>query len=135
MASSAWEARNARARSLGYRNYYDYRVHGYGADAPDAPAATGERLSRLRGHRSGSDLLSLAKRGEIALALVIPTRKDPESGKISEAAVRVTLDDGSEKEFRLTGQLSDEDWLDEFSDALDDSDTDVVDTYMLIGGE
>lgn len=48
--ASAWQRRNEQARALGYRNYYDYRVHGYG-DQPPGPIRISEAVrAERRGH-------------------------------------------------------------------------------------
>lgn len=61
--SAAWRARNARARKLGYRSYYDYRIHDFGRiPAGKPPVPKGERAD-LRGHGSGGRGF-LAKLGE-----------------------------------------------------------------------
>lgn len=57
MASLQTERRNARAQALGYRNYYDYRVHDNGRISPDQPALTGADLARARGHRGYRDFI------------------------------------------------------------------------------
>lgn len=49
--------RNENARTLGYRNYYDYRIHNHGRIPPSSPAPRGEARERLRGHRGPADLL------------------------------------------------------------------------------
>lgn len=101
--ASRWENRNARARTLGYKNYYDYRAHGYGATPPKAPRATGERLAALRGHRSAAGLNRLSRSGRVELVKVNPGARDPKTGQWSTAEVTLTLDDGSERTFRLRG--------------------------------
>lgn len=107
MASPRWSRRNARARSLGYRNYYDYRTHNYGAEAPSVARPSGERLSKLRGHRSASDLENLTRSGRIEIVKVLPRDRDPKTKQWKSAIIRVTLDDGSEKEFELKGKQMD----------------------------
>lgn len=103
MASSRWQARNARARSLGYKNYYDYRAHGFGAQPPAAPRASGEQLARLRGHRSAADLDRLVARGQVELVKVDPGERDPRTGQWKRGDLIVTLSDGRELTFRLKG--------------------------------
>lgn len=104
MASSSWERRNARARAAGYRNYYDYRAHGFGAKPPDAPRARGEELARLRGHRSAADLRTLVASGRVELVKVDPQQRDPKTGQWKRGDLIVTLSDGTERTFRLSGR-------------------------------
>lgn len=52
-----WQARNERAQALGYRNYYDYRVHDYGRQPPGRPVDTSIRQS-TRGHAGLRELLA-----------------------------------------------------------------------------
>ncbi len=104
MASSAWERRNAKARALGYKNYWDYRTHGYGAAAPTAPRPRGEEFARLQGRRSARGLEGLLDRDQVELVKFWPR---PDSFEIV-----VTLSDGSEKTFRLNKrQMKDTDRL------------------------
>lgn len=52
---------NARAQALGYRDYYDYRVHGYGAVPPGEPV-TPEMRRAYRGHAGLTDLVRAINR-------------------------------------------------------------------------
>lgn len=65
--SAAWEKRNAKARALGYRNYYDYRAHDYGKQPASAPPAQGARLRRLRGHAGRADFLADLGEGDLII--------------------------------------------------------------------
>lgn len=65
--SPAWERRNAKARSLGYRNYYHYRTAGYGKQPPAAPAPKGARLRKLRGHLGRADFLADLGEGDLII--------------------------------------------------------------------
>lgn len=96
-----WDARNERARELGYRNYYDYRAHGYGAKAPSEPAARGEDLARLRGHRGAADLERLSNRIEVMT--VLPADRNAK-GQWVTATVIVELDNGKTMQFTLRGK-------------------------------
>lgn len=66
-ATSAWEKRNARARALGYRNYYHYRTSEYGKLPPAAPRPTGAKLRRLRGHSGRADFLADLGEGDLII--------------------------------------------------------------------
>jgi hypothetical protein len=57
--------RNAKARALGYRNYYDYRVHNHGRIPAGEAAPTGEVKQRLRGHRGRVDFLNSLGEGDV----------------------------------------------------------------------
>ncbi len=96
--ATKWDARNERARDLGYRNYYDYRAHGYGRDAPTQPAARGEDLARLRGHRGPSDLAAVANRVEV-LTIMPGTRNA--KGQWTSALVLVEMNDGTTRQYRI----------------------------------
>lgn len=67
MASAAWERRNARAKALGYKSYYDYRVHGNGKIPPGRPALTGAAKQRARGHRGRADFLASLREGDLII--------------------------------------------------------------------
>lgn len=98
MASAAWERRNARARALGYKSYYDYRAHDNGRRPPDAPRLRGEALARSRGHRGEADLDRLIRSGRVELVNTISTVDA--RGKFG-IDVLVTLADGRTIEFRI----------------------------------
>ena len=101
MATATWERRNARARALGYENYYDYRAHGYGSEPPSAPRATGEELARLRGHRADADLARKLESGQAADVSVLKTVRDPRTGQITELEVMVTDHSGRMSRYRV----------------------------------
>lgn len=130
MASAYWQRRNEAARAKGYKNYYDYRAHGYGRDAPDAPRATGERLRRLRGHAAGSDLLAAARSGRIELAIVEPGSKGGD-GRYRSARIVATMDDGSERTFWLRGKQFDQGAA--LGQAIRDGGAVLLDSYGLLG--
>lgn len=103
MASQSWSRRNARARSLGFRNYYDYRMHNYGERPPSEPPARGTERAHLIGHRSPEALGRLADQGRIELVKVEPKKKDDE-GRWIEGNLRVVLSDGRQVDFPLKGK-------------------------------
>lgn len=100
MASRAWEARNARARALGYDSYYDYRAHSYGRRASSEPRATGPELSQLRGHRSDADFLKRLARGDVELVAGGVVRRNPR-GQIVETQVMLVDAKGRESRYTL----------------------------------
>lgn len=100
--SPAYERRNQRARALGYRSYYDYRAHDNGRLPPDAAPVKGERLGRLRGHRSATDLVRSVKTGSLVM-VVNHSERDASTGQYTWVEV-VTVDpSGRERSFRLRG--------------------------------
>lgn len=109
MAASAWQKRNARARALGYRNYYDYRAHDYGSRPPSDPAAKGETLARLRGHRGSRDLERDLRSGRVIAMNPLRPDRDPTSGKVRSQPIEVVYSDGSSRVFTLRGASLDPD--------------------------
>lgn len=57
---------NARARALGYRDYYDFRLHDSGRIPPEVEIPQGGR-SRARGHRGTADFLRTLRSGDIII--------------------------------------------------------------------
>jgi len=101
-SSSAYQRRNERARSLGYRNYYDYRIHNHGRLPPSAAAPTGADRARLRGHRATEDLLRTLRPGDV---IVVPEGlqsipKDAR-GRYSKIEVLVLREDGRSERFTI----------------------------------
>lgn len=132
MASAYWQARNRRAQALGYKNYYDYRAHGYGAQPPQAPRATGERLRRLRGHAAAAGLAATAASGRVELAIVEPGSKGKD-GKYDSARIVLTLDDGSERVYWLRGKALDKERAHALGKAIRDGGAVMLDSYGLLG--
>ena len=123
MASSSWERRNARARSLGFRNYYDYRAHNYGR----SPAKlAGEGLRMARGHAGPADLARMLRSGRVAVLSQEPvpdTRRA--DGRYGEVRVTAQLTDGRQVRFRLRGRQLTNRQLSPLRDAVTDAGTDV----------
>lgn len=132
MASAYWQARNERARQAGYKNYYDYRVHGYGKEPPAAPRPTGERLRRLRGHAAAADLGSLIRSGRVELAIVEPGAKGPD-GKYTSARIVLTLDDMDERVYWLRGKALLPENAQPLGQAIRDGGAVLLDSYGLLG--
>lgn len=102
--SSSYQRRNERARALGYRNYYDYRIHDHGRLAPNVapPAAGSAERTRLRGHRGTADLVRTLKPGDV---IVVPdglpdVTKDAK-GRYAKIEVLVLRDDGLSDRFTI----------------------------------
>ena len=58
---TAAEKQNARAQALGYRNYYDYRIHDYGKRPPGEPVDPATRAKKA-GARSEAAFRRTLKR-------------------------------------------------------------------------
>lgn len=101
MASPAYERRNARARALGYKSYYDYRAHGNGARAPEAPRLSGEKLRQARGHASAADLERANLDGALVTTIGEGRRAD---GSYQRLRVTVVDIDGRQREYVLRGK-------------------------------
>ncbi len=67
--NASYKRRNERARALGYRNYYDQRLHAGAPPGAALPPKGSAERSRLRGHRGGADLVRSLKPGDV---IVVP---------------------------------------------------------------
>lgn len=114
---SAWEKRNAKARKLGYRNYYDYRKHGYGKQPP------GELPQRKAPKGRAAFRRQLAKRDQIALIVEVPEAHRPD-GSWTKMRFIVTKRDGRIDEYVVP--LDDEHDLDWWHDEFDDLEVDFL---------
>jgi hypothetical protein len=102
--SSAYQRRNARAQALGYRNYYDYRIHSHGRRPPsEAPPPPGSaERSRLRGHRGSADLVRSLKPGDVIVVPDgLPDVTRDAKGRYQKIEVMVLRDDGSTDRFTI----------------------------------
>lgn len=95
---------NARARALGYRDYYDFRVHDSGRIPPGVDVPRGQR-SRARGHAGKADLLRTVKPGDV---LVVPdglgaVQKD-RRGRFARIDLMVLGVDGKARRFTVRRQ-------------------------------
>ena len=108
--AAAYRRRDERAKAAGYKNYYDYRLHGYGKQPPAAPLPPKGQRARLRGHRSGRDLERKAKRnaGLLVTAILADRQAD---GTFAKLYVNTIDQDGKETEYMLTGHQLDKDYL------------------------
>jgi hypothetical protein len=97
-----WQRRNAAAQAKGYRNYYDYRIHRFGAIPASEPAPTGEQRRRLRGHASSADLSRQLKAGGDLIFLPVGLQRNSR-GQWERVQVVVLMPDGSERQYILTG--------------------------------
>lgn len=103
MASAAWERRNAQARAAGYRNYYDYRVHNYGARPAREPVDPASR-DLLRGHRSRADLDRMISSGRVLTITPLTGDRSSRSGQYRWVEMLVVTVDGRTITYRLRGQ-------------------------------
>lgn len=101
MASPRQTRANARAQSLGYRNYYDYRIHGYGL-IPAAERISGEQLARARGHRSAADLERAVGPGDVVSVWTYGPRD--KEGRYKWVDVLLLDANGGERIYRLRGK-------------------------------
>lgn len=62
-----YERRNARAQALGYRNYYDYRLHFNGRVPPGPINVTPAERRQRRGHRGRADFLASLREGDLII--------------------------------------------------------------------
>lgn len=113
---ATWEERNQQARTAGYRNYYDYRIHGYGKIAPDQPV-TGETLARARGHRSRADFYRTIESGDVISIWGLGPRN--QSGQYKWVDLLVQKDNGEEKLFRLRSNQITADELDKLVSSVE----------------
>jgi hypothetical protein len=93
-----YEGRNARARALGYKGYYDYRAHDNGRIPPSRARVTGDALAKARGHRSRADLIADSRDG---LLTVERTERDQKTGRITKVDLLLIDKDGKEKRYTL----------------------------------
>lgn len=103
--SAAYDRRNARARAKGYRNYYDYRIHGSGT-IPPSVEVTPEMRDVNRGHRSLQDFATALGSGRVHSLTPIGGSRD-EAGRYTSIRFTVTFNNGRTRTYRLSGrQLS-----------------------------
>lgn len=93
-------ADNARARAAGYRDYYDYRKHGYGAVPPDVPVV-GAALRRARGHASAADFRREIRDGSMVL---VGELQRGAKGRYTKVTITVIDIDGRERNYVLRGK-------------------------------
>jgi len=114
---SAWQRRNRLAQQRGYKNYYDYRTHNYGARPPSQPRARGAELRRLRGHASAADLKRAAPRAQFATMGEV--ERDEKTGEFKRIRIDLIAEDGSEREFWLSGKQLTDDELEALRDEIE----------------
>ena len=111
-----YQRRNQRARALGYRSYYDYRVHDNGRIPPDRPALSGEARQRARGHRSERDLVGAVHGGSLVMSFGGTRNR---LGQWDRVDVIVVQPDGKEMTFVLRGKSLRRDRLEALLDVLE----------------
>lgn len=119
--ASAYDRRNARARAAGFKNYYEQRIRGGVEQArPSTPRPEGEELSRMRGHRGPADLEQLLASGRVEMVTAIaPSGGRDDKGRWRAIDWRITLDDGSDKDFTIRASITPEQ-LNRLRDAIRD---------------
>lgn len=132
--ASAWERRNERARALGYRNWYDYRVHDYGRLPPDWEPLKGEPRQIAAGKRGQDRLMRQIGSGNVEMIALFPTGERDAEGKWTEADLILVMSDGDQKGYRLRGKQLSHDNLQRIKDAIDDagifSDVGYLDVFL-----
>lgn len=114
-APSAYDKRNARAQQLGYRNYYDYRLHDNGRLPPGPLRLSVPERARRRGHRGRLDFLRSLGEGDLIL---LPyglssvefdeDARDGEGAYLEVTKLVIDAEDGSEREYVLRNLTRDE---------------------------
>lgn len=116
MATERTNRANARAQALGYRNAYDYRVHGYGR-IPASERVSGEALARARGHRSAADLERAVGPGDVVSVWTYGPRD--KEGRYKWVDILLLDANGRERIYRLRGPQITAKNLDRIAEAVD----------------
>lgn len=106
---------NARARRLGYRDYYDYRLHDNGRLPPGPLRISKAERARRRGHRGRADFLASLGEGDL---IILPyglssvefdeDARDGEGAYVEVTKLVVDGDTGEEREYVLRNLTRDE---------------------------
>ena len=91
---------NARARGLGYKDYYDYRIHDNGRIPPGEPPLSGSERSRARGHAGRADFLRFIRANPDVYVLPVGLERRA-NGQWERIHIAVILPDGSERHYYL----------------------------------
>ena len=117
--------RNAIARSLGYRNYYEVRIRGglaaaqRGEITPETARPEGRELARARGHSGLTDLMRELEPGSTArLSTNIRNIETDDSGDFETVPITISFPDGEDRDYWLDDISWEElEWmLDQFED-------------------
>lgn len=96
---------NARARALGYKSYYDYRLHGSGRIPPDvaAPAPGSAERTAARGHRGIRDLERSLRPGDTIIVAdgLSAIGRNQRTGRYDRIRLLVVRDDGREQRYTI----------------------------------
>lgn len=115
--AAEYARRQAKARSLGYGSYYQRRIRA-GAP-PSAAPARGERLAKLRGHRSSRDLERAIRPGTLLFAGDFERDAD---GRLVWIDVRLVDEaTGKDRTFRIQGKDMTADTAKRLLSAIDDA--------------
>ena len=104
---------NERARAAGYRDYYDFRTHGYGAIPPGEPVS-GAALRLARGHASASDFEREVGDGSLVLVGELERGR---GGRYTKVVVTVIDLEGRERNYVLRGKALTQAMLARLADA------------------
>lgn len=113
MAESRWERRNAKARELGYRNYYDYRKHGYGAQPPE------EKPTRRAPYGKAAFKRLLRKPDQLALITEVPKAHRPDGSWTKMRFITMRTDGRIDEYVVPLDDVEDLDWWHEEFDDLE----------------
>jgi hypothetical protein len=91
---------NARARAAGYANYYQWRIHQYGA-IPASEPVTGAGLRAGRGHATVSDFLREIKDGSL---VVVGDLERGRAGRYTRVVITVVDLEGRERHYTIRGK-------------------------------
>lgn len=128
---TAWQRRNARARKLGYRNYYDYRAHDYGKRPPGEEQPTGEEAKRLRGH-AGPVALRRALRKPDRIALIVEIPEIDRHGQWAQMRYVGTFTNGDIREYVVP--IHEESDIEMWRDEIDASGVEFIEYASKAGG-
>jgi hypothetical protein len=122
MASAGWQRRNAAARAKGYRNYYDYRMHRYGA-RPASEPIPGGLGPMLRGQRGPAALLRVL-RSPNRVALIVEIPESNKQGQWTHMRYVVTFNNADIREYLVA--IPDSLTLASWRDAIDEAGVDYI---------
>lgn len=106
---------NARARRLGYKDYYDFRLHDYGRVPPGPIKLSPAERARRRGHRGRADFLASLGEGDL---IILPygissvefneDARDGEGAYVEIVKLVIDAETGDEREYVLRNLTRDE---------------------------
>lgn len=110
-----YERRNARAKALGYRSYYDYRLHDHGRIPPGPLRISKAERARRRGHRGRADFLASLGPGDLIImpygitsVVFDEDARDGEGAYLEIVKLVIDGETGREREYTLRNLTRDE---------------------------